>query len=141
VQIVSLLKKTYGVEGAIQALREIGYGCAETLWKYKKPERTKSLPKLINDTVNIAFYYDVVVKKREDGLLIIDKNCPICWEGVVEKDIPYCCIVDGFLERYFVFAHEEYGTPRAQVHAVKSKATGDEQCEHLCIILDKETGV
>ncbi|TFG05410.1 MAG: hypothetical protein EU536_02260 [Promethearchaeota archaeon] len=132
VQIVSLLKGKYGVVGAIDAIRQIGEGVAITMYQYKKPTTRKDLKKLINEISQFGFYYTLDIKSDPDGLLLIDKNCPICWEGVIEKDVPYCCIIDGFLERYINTIHEEYGdVPRVQVRVRKSKATGDKYCEHL----------
>jgi predicted hydrocarbon binding protein len=135
VQIVSLMKEKYGVEGAKDALREIGEGVATTMWKYRKP-KAQALKPMIEDLVDFAFYYTVEFKDLDVGLVIVDKNCPICWEGVVEKDIPYCCIIDGFLEKYVCMASDDgYPVPRIQSRAVKSKATGDPHCEHLITIL------
>jgi predicted hydrocarbon binding protein len=132
VQIVSLLKENYGVGGAINALREIGEGVAFSMWNFKKPKKTNSLKKIISEVSNFGFYKAVSYETREDGLLVIDKDCSICWEGVLEKDIPYCCIIDGFLEKYLLLAFDEdYDIPKVQVRVIKSKATGDEQCEHL----------
>jgi predicted hydrocarbon binding protein len=135
VQIVSLMKEKYGVEGAKDALREIGEGVATTMWKYRKP-KAQSLKPMIEEIVEFSFYYSVEFRDLDVGLVIVDKNCPICWEGVVEKDIPYCCIIDGFLEKYVSTASDEgYPIPRIQSRAVKSKATGDPHCEHLITIL------
>ncbi|MHA1264758.1 MAG: hypothetical protein ACTSRS_05930 [Candidatus Helarchaeota archaeon] len=132
VQIVSLLKERYGVVGAINALRQIGEGVAVTMYQYKRPSKTHSLKKVINEISQFGFYYTLNIKVEPDGLRLIDKDCPICWEGVIEKDIPYCCIIDGFLERYLILFQEEYGTiPRIQVRVRKSKAMGDEYCEHF----------
>ncbi len=136
VQIVSLMKERYGVEGAIDALRRIGMGVANDMYKYIKPSKTSSLKKIISEISQFGFYYSVNLKQDAEGLIIIDKNCPICWEGVIEKDVPYCCIIDGFLEQYLILTHEEYGLiPKVQVRVSKSKATGHEYCEHRVKIL------
>ena len=138
VQIVSLMKEKYGVEGAKDALREIGEGVATTMWKYVKPAKaqSKTLENIIEEIFGVSFYYTVEFKRTETGLIIIDKNCLICWEGVVEKDIPYCCILDGFFEKYISIANdEEYPIPKVQMRATKSKAMGDPHCEHLLTIL------
>jgi predicted hydrocarbon binding protein len=131
VQIVSMMKEKYGTQGAIDALRQIGEGVATTLYNYIRPIKTNSLAALISYIVDFAFYYPVLIKKIDDGLMVYDKNCPICWEGVIEKDIPYCCIVDGFLEKYIAMTHEENSEiPIVEVHVVKSKATGEKYCQH-----------
>jgi len=136
VQIVSLMKEKYGVQGAIDSLRQIGEGVATTMYHYAKPLKTKSLETLINYICDIGFYYTVDIVKSDYGLIIQDKNCPICWEGIVEKDIPYCCIIDGFLEKYMSMNHEEFGlTPPVQVRVTKSKATGHPYCEHNVTLL------
>jgi len=132
VQIVSLMKEKYGVEGAKEALRQIGQGCAVSWYKYVQPLKTRSIKRIINYIIDNSFYYAVVFKESQEGLSLLDKNCPICWEGVLEKDIPYCCIIDGFLERYLLINQEEFGLiPKVEVRAIKSKATGDRYCEHL----------
>ena len=136
VQIVSLMKEKYGIVGAIDSLRKIGEGVAYTMYKYKKPVKTSSLKKIISEISSIGFYYSVKITEDVGGLLIIDKNCPICWEGVVEKEIPYCAIIDGFLEKYLALTREEYMLiPEVQVRVGKSKATGDEYCEHRVILI------
>ncbi len=141
VQIVSLMKEKYGIEGAIEALRQIGEGVAVTMWNYVKPAKTNSIKAIIADIASFGFYYSIDIKKVIDdrgreGFLLVDKNCPICWEGVIEKDIPYCCIIDGFLEQYLLIARENgYEIPQVQVRVEKSKATGDEACIHRVTIL------
>ncbi|MHA1277570.1 MAG: hypothetical protein ACTSRC_03180 [Candidatus Helarchaeota archaeon] len=138
VQIVSLMKEKYGVEGAKDALRQLGEGVALTMFEYRKPVKSKSLKKIINDIADFGFYYSVQFEnlKDQEGFLIIDNNCPVCWAGIVEKDVPYCCIVDGFLEQYLILAHEKgYQIPKVRIRATKSKATGDEYCEHMVEIL------
>ena len=135
VQIVSLMKEKYGVQGAIDALRQIGEGVATTLFKYIRPIKTNSLEALIQYIVGFAFYYPVEIKKNDFGLMVYDKNCPICWEGVQEKDIPYCCIIDGFIEKYVALVHEENNAiPLIIARAVKSKATGEKSCQHQITI-------
>ena len=136
VQIVSLLKQTYGIVGAIDALRQIGEGVAWTMYSFKPPTKTSNLKKMLNEVSQLGFFYTADIKKDGENLTIVDKNCPICWEGVVEKDVPYCCIIDGFLERYVLLAAEEYGLlPKVQIRVRKSKATGDEYCEHYVKVL------
>ena len=91
---------------------------------------------LMKEKYGVKGAKDALPERTETGLIIIDKNCPICWEGVVEKDIPYCCILDGFFEKYISIANdEEYPIPKAQMRATKSKAMGDPHCEHLLTIL------
>jgi len=136
VQIVSLMKEKYGIQGAIDALRQIGEGVATTLYKFIRPVKTNSLTTLIEFIVGFSFYYPVEIKKTDFGLMVYDKNCPICWEGVMEKDIPYCCIIDGFLEKYIALVHEENDAiPLVQSRVVKSKATGEKFCQHQVNIL------
>lgn len=136
VQIVSLFKEKFGVAGAIEALRGVGDGVAVSMWKYVKPAKTKSIKSIISEVSQFAFYYSVDIKKFTDdegreGFLVTDKNCPICWEGVIEKDIPYCCIIDGFLEKYINIAHDEgYEVPRVRIRVIESRATGYENCKH-----------
>lgn len=135
VQIVSLMKQQYGTEAAIVALRQIGEGVAQTMYKYKKPSKG-NLKRTIAEISEFGFFYVPDIKKVENGYIIIDKNCPICWEGIVEKDVPYCCIIDGFLERYIVLINDEYGLlPLVQVRVTKSRATGDQYCEHHVTML------
>jgi predicted hydrocarbon binding protein len=138
VQIVSLMKEKYGVEGTKEALRRLGEGVALTMFDYREPVKSKSLKKIINDIADFGFYYSVKFEdiKGSDNFLIVDKNCPVCWEGIVEKDVPYCCIVDGFLEQYLNLAHDHgWDIPKVRIRVSKSKATGDDYCEHLVEIL------
>ena len=136
VQIVAMLKKKYGPEGATNRLRLMGEGCAETVYKYKKPAKTGDIKKLINEILDFSFYHTVDFKKNKDGSIsFIDKNCIVCWEGVLERDVPYCAIVDGYVEKYLALIREEHQLiPKVEVRVVKSKATGDEYCEHILIL-------
>ncbi|MHA1378258.1 MAG: hypothetical protein ACTSRG_07735 [Candidatus Helarchaeota archaeon] len=133
--LVPKIKEKYGIEKAIEVLKNFGKRVLVDVLEYWKPKNS-SLPKILQEVYKFIFYIKLKkikpIKETPRKWIIYDDKCPLCWEGVEETDIHYCIAiagaVEGLLNKLNELGYKKI--PRVKVNTLTSKARGDKICTH-----------
>ena len=133
--LVPKIKEKYGIEGAIEKLRDFGMRVMEDLLKYWKPKKG-SVSQVMKETYPFLFYSKIKkieeVKGSPRKWILHDEHCPLCWEGIEETEIHYCVAFAGAIECLYNSLHNlgYKKIPKVRVNTISSKARGSEICNN-----------
>lgn len=131
-EIVSLLLNKYGKDYTLERLRKMGHKLAEGLLKYWSPEKIDSIADIIKDTYKLFLYRNIEVKQVLDKVYVRDAECPVCYLGISDAEIPFCIVIDGMIEHLInLLKKRNIKLPTVKCENVSSRSMGKDLCVHV----------
>jgi len=136
-EIINLLKTKYDLEKVQYMTRKVGIIIGNFMLKHWIPKQIVSIPQIIKDYYKKAFFSKIRVTTRDNkNYFMENKDCPVCGEGYIEKDVKFCDCIAGITETFINYFHENYpNIPKVKVTTLESKASGDKSCIYYIKVL------
>ncbi|MHA1312156.1 MAG: hypothetical protein ACTSQO_14675 [Candidatus Helarchaeota archaeon] len=120
-------------------LREFGRRIGKGILSMWIPKNTDSVKSIVQETYKFLLKQKAPVEMKKDGrtLILRDKKCILCWE-VTNANFHYCTPYGSLLETFVNKCRETNPKlPKIWVETTKSRAKGDNYCEHVIHILEE----
>ncbi|MHA1271262.1 MAG: hypothetical protein ACTSPY_15830 [Candidatus Helarchaeota archaeon] len=125
---------------AEEKLREFGRRIANGILTIWKPKNVSSVKSIASECYLYLLKQKPPIKVEKDGMTLVlkDENCILCWEVQTQGKLHYCAPYGSLLETFVNYCRENKNPklPKIWVETTKSKAMGDNYCEHVIHIIE-----